>query len=226
MTGPFATSQSKRRSLFLAALVAFAAPLALLQPASPGLAQPGERTSYVLLNAGTNSSTMSGSADDMRRARQLRVGREGLLYVRQGGSAWVIRDAETLRRAEAIFEPQRAMGARQAELGSRQAALGARQAALGSRQGALGAEQGRLGARQAGATPREAAALGRRMAELGVQQNALGEQQSALGLQQDALGRQQSALGREQSRLGREADVRLRALVAEAIRSGAAQRAN
>ena len=170
--------------------------------------EASDRLSYVLLEAGGQSSTMSGSMDDLRRAKALRVGREALLYVRDGGGAYVIRDPATLAQAAAIFEPQRAMGARQAELGARQAALGTRQARLGS-------QQARLGAQQATATPGRAVALGRQQAELG-------RQQDALGGQQNALGEQQSALGREQSRLGREAEAKIRALVADAIRRGLA----
>ena len=215
MLESFAIVPLRCRRIALAALAAFCGSIALIQPA--GAIEPEGRTSYVLLTAGSQSSMMSGSTDDLRRARALRVGRDGLLYVRQRGAAYVIRDPATLRRAEAIFEPQQALGARQAELGSRQAALGSRQAALG-------AEQARLGARQAAATPRQAAALAGRQSELGRQQDALGRQQDALGRQQDALGRQQDALGREQDRLGREARERLRALLAEAIRSGVARR--
>lgn len=206
MTGSFLSSA--RHRFIMAALAALSSLIVLAQPA--GADQSGDGPSYVLLSPGSQSSTMSGSTDDLRRARALRSGREGLLYVRRDGAAFVIRDAATLRRAEAIFAPQKAMGARQAELGSRQAALGSRQAALG-------AQQARLGAQQANASPGRQAVLGRRQSELG-------RQQDALGRQQDALGRQQSALGREQDRLGREAQGQLRTLVAEAIRSGLARR--
>jgi bla regulator protein BlaR1 len=209
---PLATLSRQCRRVALAVLPALAG-LALLAhspAATAGGAQSADRTSYVLLSEGSRSSTMSGSTDDLRRAHALRRGQEALLYVRHGGAAYVIRDAATLRRAEEIFEPQRRLGARQAELGSRQAALGSRQAALG-------AQQARLGAQQANATPRRAVELGREQTELGRRQNEL-------GLQQDALGRQQSALGQEQDRLGREADAQFRTLLAEALRSGVAQR--
>jgi hypothetical protein len=193
------------------ALAAFAAFAALAMSASPpAFARSADGDSYVLLSPGSRSSTMSGSMEDLRRARSLRTGTEALLYVRQSGAAYVIRDSATLRRAQSIFEPQQALGARQAE-------LGARQAALGQRQARLGAQQARLGAQQAGASPGRAGELGR-------QQDALGRQQDALGQQQDALGRRQDALGREQDRLGRLADAQLRALVSEAIRSGLARR--
>lgn len=202
-------------SIFLAQsrriVLAVAASFLLVVPAlSPAHASSDGRASYVLLSQGSRSATMSGSTDDLRRARSLRTGGEALLYVRQGAAAYVIRDAATLGRAAAIFQPQQALGARQAQLGSRQAALGERQARLG-------AQQARLGAQQASASPARADALGR-------QQDALGRQQDELGRQQDALGRQQDALGREQDRLGRAADAKFRALLADALRSGVARR--
>ena len=209
---PFSIPSLRRGRIALAAAAALSGLLMLGQPAAvaAGAAQSDEDPAYVLLSPGSRSTTMSGSTADLSRARALRAGQEGLLYVRQGGQAYVIRDAETLRRAQAIFAPQEALGARQAELGSRQAALGSRQAALG-------AEQGRLGVRQASGTPREAEALASRQLELG-------RQQEALGAQQDALGRRQDQLGREQDRLGRQAEESFRALVADAIQRGLAER--
>lgn len=193
----------------LLALCGLAVPAAIPVDAA-GAAESADRTAYVLLGAGGRSSTMSGSMDDLGRAKALRSGSEALLFVRQGGTAYVIRDPAILRQAEALFEPQRALGAKQGE-------LGARQGALGRRQSALGREQGRLGRQQADASSSRAAELGR-------QQAALGRQQDSLGRQQEALGREQSALGREQERLGREAEAKLRILIGEAIRRGVAQR--
>ena len=168
--------------------------------------------SYVLMEAGSRSTTMSGSMEDLRRARALRAGSEALLYVRQGRAAYVIRDSVTLRQAKDILAPQQALGSRQAELGSRQAALGSQQARLG-------ALQARLGSRQALASSRESEELGR-------QQEALGRQQDALGVQQETLGRYQEELGRRQEREGRIAEQKLGALITDAIRRGVAQRVN
>ncbi|HWT12220.1 MAG TPA: hypothetical protein VN231_05670 [Allosphingosinicella sp.] len=209
---PLVIAPSKRRRIALAALTLLPGPLLLVSPAAGAASaiESTDRGSYVLFTEGSRSTMMSGSTEDLHRARSVRVGQEGLLYVRRGGEAFVIRDSETLRRAAAIFEPQQALGAQQAELGSRQAALGQRQARLG-------AAQAELGRQQAGASPRRAEELGRR-------QDALARQQDALGRQQDALGREQDALGREQDRLAGVADARLRDLVAEAFQSGLARR--
>lgn len=183
------------------------APLAALHAA------PAGGLSVTLLS-GKNSNTTSwnSSGDDWRRVQALRRGNEPLLYVRQGGSAYVIRDAGVLARADAIMKPQR-------DLGARQGALGAQQGELGRRQGMIGAEQGRLGARMADASVRRSDAVAAQMEELG-------RRQAALGAQQEALGRRQSALGAEQSRLAERARPQFEALVADAIRRGLAERVN
>lgn len=203
---------SYSRRLALAALAALSALLVLNH--TPGdaarITADSDRTAWVLMSPGSRSTSMSGSTDDLERARRLRAGQEGLLYMRRDGTEYVVRDPATLRQAQAIFAPQQALGARQGELGSRQAALGHRQAALG-------AQQGRIGAQMAGASPKRSAELGRRM-------EALGRQQNELGRQQNVLGREQDALGREQDRLSHIAEQRIRALLDEAIRRGVAQR--
>ena len=177
---------------------------------APAHATSTDGLSYVFYADGSGNSMGSGSSDDWRRAQALRAGNAPFLYVRDGGSAYVIRDAATLARAKAIMAPQQ-------ELGRRQGELGKQQGELGRRQGALGGEQGRLGARMADARVRE-------MGELGRQQAALGRQQAALGEQQAALGSRQAELGRQQAAAAKAAQPQLRALVADAIRRGVAQR--
>jgi hypothetical protein len=206
----FASSAPRRgrRAIWAAAAATTLVCGPSLAAASAGTAQAGERASYILFGTDKHGVTMSGSTEDLRRARAARVGGEALLYFREGNTTYVVRDPATLREAQLIFEPQQA-------LGLQQAALGARQAELGGRQAALGGEQARLGARQANARPRDAVELGRRQA-------ALGRQQDALGQQQKALGQQQNELGRRQNLLAREADTKLRVLLAEAIRRGVA----
>lgn len=171
-----------------------------------------DRLSYVLFDGNGDSSMMSGSSDDFRRAKAYRAGHSPLLYVRLDDAAYVIRDAALLAQAHAIMEPQR-------QLGNRQGELGRQQGELGSRQAALGAEQGRLGALMANSTPRQMTALAERQA-------ALGERQASLGAQQEALGERQAELGRQQEQLAELAKPQFRALVNEAIRRGLAQRVN
>ena len=183
-----------------------------LAPVQALRAESSDRLSYVLLSDHGDNSMVSGSTDDLRLARSYRAGEAPLLYVRQDGVAYVIRDAGFLSRAEAIVAPQR-------ELGDRQGELGHQQGELGRQQGKLGQEQARLGRMMADATPRQ-------MGELGRQQGDLGRKQSALGEQQGELGRRQGELGREQARLAKAATPQFRALVTEAIQRGVAQRVN
>lgn len=177
--------------------------LLTLAPAAAVQAESADRMSYVLLTGSDGSAMMNGSMDDITRARALQSGGAPLLYVHQDGATYLIRDAATLRRAQEIMRPQQELGTRQGE--------------LGRRQGALGAEQGRLGRLMADARVRE-------LGELGRQQGELGRQQAALGQQQAALGEKQAALGREQARLAELARPQFRALVADAIQRGVAQR--
>jgi bla regulator protein blaR1 len=177
-----------------------------------GPVQSADHVSYVLFASNSDSISMSGSTDDIRRARALRNGHEAMLYFRQGSAAYVIRDPATLRQAKAIFKPQE-------DLGTRQGELGRRQGELGKKQGELGAEQGRLGTLQANSPPRQATELGR-------QQGELGRRQGELGAQQGELGRQQGELGREQARLGSIAQEKIKVLLADAIRRGLAHRVN
>lgn len=188
-------------------LLALAAPLAT---SSAATAQPADRFSYVLLDTGNNDNVMSGSSDDFRRAERYRAGRSPLLYVREDGRAYVIRDAALIQRAQRIVALQR-------ELGDRQSKLGDQQGALGNRQAALGAEQGRLGAQMANTPVKYVASLASQQAELG-------RRQSELGAQQAALGARQAELGRQQARLAEQAKPQFRALVAEAVERGLAQK--
>ena len=190
-------------------LIAIAAPQAL-HAQSTIQTSSADGFSYVFFADGSSTSVVNGNWDDMGRARALRAGDAPMLYVRQDGAAYVIRDPGLLARARAIMAPQQ-------ELGRRQGELGKKQGELGRRQGALGAEQGRLGRMMAEARLRELGELGRRQGELGRQQGELGKQQGE-------LGRQQGLLGKEQARMAKLAQPKIRALVAEAIRRGLAQR--
>ena len=181
-------------------------------PLQAALAHPHDSDgfSYVFFNDGSTSSMMNGDWDEMRLAKNYRTGNAPMLYVRQDGAAYVIRDPAILARVAAIMAPQQ-------ELGRRQGELGEQQGELGRRQGKLGAEQGRLGSLMADARLRD-------VGEIARQQGELGRQQGELGRQQGELGRRQGELGAEQARLAKLAEPKLRALVAEAIQRGVAQR--
>jgi beta-lactamase regulating signal transducer with metallopeptidase domain len=185
----------------------------------------GSDESFVLLYGDRDSVTMSGSTDDIRRAKSLRGSSNGdLLWFRRGGKEYVVRDSALLRQVTDLYKPVTELGARQGELGGRQGALGGKQGALGAKQGALGAELGAMAADRArrgdDAADRD---LERREKEIDRKMEELSRQMEDLGRQQEELGRQQEELGRQQEAASARADKELHELMDRAIRSGAAQ---
>jgi hypothetical protein len=197
------------------------------------------------------TTTMSGTIDDVARARRYRRSGEPLLWFRHEGREYVVRDPNVLREVDALWEPVTRIGAEQGRLGSRQGALGAEQGRYGARQGEIGAKQGVIGARQGvigarqarlalrerdGASAaerhdvdRERAALEREMRELEREMATLGEEMRAVtpprevGDEMAALGRRMEVLGAQMADASRTADAGMRRLVDRAIRSGAAE---
>ncbi|HSU85082.1 MAG TPA: M56 family metallopeptidase, partial [Thermoanaerobaculia bacterium] len=183
------------------------------------------RDSYVLLYGDSDSATMSGSTDNLQKARRLRGdAKDGILWFQRDGKEYVVRDPALLKQAQALYKPVAEVGARQGELGGRQGELGGKQGALGAKQGALGAELGAIAARRArrggDADDRD---LERREKEINRKMEDLSRQQEDLGRQQEALGKQQEDLGRQQEALSARADKEFHELMDRAIRSGAAQ---
>jgi bla regulator protein BlaR1 len=180
----------------------------LLLVALPVLASHGGDSYVLRLGDVTymNGDGMSGTA--LKRIQDAHGRR--FLWIRRGGRVYVTSSASALERAEALTQPQR-------ELGSRQAALGSEQARLGMQQGALGTQQAALGGQQAQTRNDE------RQRELAKQQQALSEKQNELGKEQEKMGRQQQTLGEQQERLSREIEKKLGELADQLIRSGQAK---
>lgn len=181
---------------------------------------------YVLIY--DDEVTMAGHSDDIRIARTLQQGKAPVLWLREDGKQYIVRDLPTLERLKAAHAPMQALGAQQGRLGEQQGALGERQGALGTKQGELGMKMATL------ATERSAAAangsgsreqeLDRRMDALAREQEVLAQQQEALARQQEPLARQQEALARRQQAAAAQAQRDVDRLVDDAIRSGKAQR--
>lgn len=162
-----------------------------------------------------NSAHMSGSTDDLKRARRLmrRADADRILYFRDGDDEYAITEGELLRQAEELVgqhsgmtERQAKLAAQQAELGERQAELGRQQAELGLRQAELGVEMARVQTEIARAqiSGGDEDALHARLDELAGQMDALGDQQGELGEAQGRLGEQQGELGELQGEAGSE----------------------
>ncbi len=199
---------------------------------------------FVILSG--DSTTISGSSDDLDHAKKLRSKIKGdFIWFRREGKSYVIRDEATVKKAKALFAPQEALGKKQAEVGKQQEALGAQQEKLGTKQEEVGVllpdlmgDVKKLEAAVSDSSrPRtqdDLARLQSQLAELqgkigelqsraGKEQAKLGERQASLGQQQAELGRKQAELGREQARLAREATEKMEHLLDEALAKGFAE---
>lgn len=200
------------------------APSAMRGTWSIGGARNGD--AYVLID--DDRVTMAGHSDDIRIARTLQQGKTPVLWLRQDGKEYIVRDVATVKQVKAAHAPVEALGAEQGKLGERQGALGERQGELGMKQGELGMKMAAIGVERAAASLRDNdtrdAANDRRMKALQDEQEALARQQEVLARKQEPLARQQEALARKQmaatDQLRRDVDR----LLDEAIRSGKAQR--
>lgn len=195
---------------------------------------------------------MSGESGDAARARRFRRSGEPMLWLRQDGQEYVVRDRDVLRDVDELWHPVSRIGGEQGRLGARQGELGAEQGRRGAKQGEVGARQGRVGARQgvvaarlgllaareaAGVSAserrdmdREREALDRDMRQLEREMASLNEEMRDVepprrGIDEEMarLGREMGVLGRQMEDASRRAHAAMRTLVARAIRSGAAE---
>ena len=207
------------------------APAAPTPPAPPPMRGTwsigGERDgdAYVLIQ--DNEVTMAGHSDDIRTARTLQQGKAPVLWIREDGKQYIVRDAATVQRVKAAHAPVEALGAQQGKLGEQQGALGERQGDLGVKQGELGVKMAAIATERASAALQGSRArdaeIDRRMDALAQEQEALARQQEVLSRQQEPLARQQEALSRRQVAATEQMQREVKRLLDDAIRSGKAQ---
>lgn len=193
---------------------------------------------YVIVTGDT--TTMSGSTEDLRRVRAMRGRISGdYIWFRRDGKAFLIRDAGILKAAAKLLEPQHELGRQQDELGRQQGELGELQAKLGEKQGGvrttpaeLDREIEKLKEKLRGAGTAEElgdvqamladlqAKIADKQSHVGDQQAKLGEEQAKLGERQAELGEKQAKLGEEQAKRAEEAQRELRKLFDEAFKKG------
>lgn len=174
---------------------------------------------YVVFTDDDDSATMAGTMDDMRLAQSLRKDGKRLLFVRQNGDRYVIRDAAFIARIRSAQAPELALVAQQSALADQQAGLGAKQAALSEKNATIGEKLTQLAehAARTQTTPADAAG-----ADQERQMKKLDEQQEALGREQEKLGSRQEALGRQQEQASAELEATLWTIVDEAVANGKA----
>ena len=195
------------------------------------------------------SIMVSGSEDDRDTVRSLEKKISGdFIWFVHNGQSYVIRDAETVRTAQKLYEPMEELGKKQAVLGKQQEELGRQQEAIGKEMEKVRVQvpadiEARLKKVEAMIKELESNAtqedLGRLQGELGDiqgeignlqgkagdRQGRIGARMGELGAKQGELGRQQGELGREQGRIARQASRQIQDILKQALANGLAQRA-
>lgn len=184
-----------------------------------------DQDAYVLIEDG--EALMHGSTEDLARARRLAGNTGALLWFRNGGKSYVVRDPATLQRIRVLYAPVSQLGEAQGALGERQGRLGEQQAALGTQMATVAARDAAAAVAQARASlTRDTAAA--RPATSTTQQADAARQRStqqqieALATQQQALAAQQADLATQQAAASARADDQARHVMREAIRNGLA----
>jgi bla regulator protein blaR1 len=175
--------------------VTAAAPVVVEQRESRKPQGAKEEDATFVLFLTDRESTMSGSSEDMTRARQLRRNGEPMLWFRHHGTEYIVRDEGMLREVRRIWQAVSEIGEAQGRLGAQQGALGAAQGNLGARQGEIGTAQGVLGTQQGALALRQAMLAAREMAgQTAAERADLDAQRRALEVQLRDLDRQMRAL--------------------------------
>lgn len=184
-------------------------------------------------------TSMSGKLSDIERARRHKQPNEQVLWFRDQGREYVIRDPATLKEAEAVWRPVNEIGAAQGKLGHQLGELGRKLGQLGSQQGLLGTRQGTLATREATLSLRESnsslsdaqrtelarqrAALQQQARELDKQMRGLEKQTKELETRMEPLSREMEVLGKKMEAAAPRAQGELRGLFQRSIASGIAK---
>jgi bla regulator protein blaR1 len=231
-------------------------PLEILTTPAKGSEQPEQREpreremNYVLF-LDDHHTTMSGSTRDIEIARRHRRAGERLLWFRQAGREYVVRDPSVIDQVVNLWAPVNVIGAEQGKVGARQGEIGARQVEIGARQGQVGVEQaviggkqGDIGDRQGRLAAREAAArndaerrsidaehrrlddemraLDGQMQELDAKMRDLDRPMRELDDQMRVLDREMQVLDVKMRAAVKQAETGMAALMDKAIASGVA----
>ena len=222
----------------------------VLATPSDGKQQKEREINYVLF-LDDHHTNMSGSTRDIELARRHRRTGERLLWFRQAGREYVVRDASVIDQVVNLWAPvnvigdeQGKVGARQGEIGARQGEIGQRQGRVGSEQGVIGAKQGTIGDKQGRLAAREASArtdeerrsidaehrrldedmraLDRQMQELDAKMRDLDKPMRDLDDQIKVLDREMQALDVKMRDAVKRAETEMLTLMDKSIASGAA----
>ena len=201
--------------------------------------QGSQRDAYVLA-LGKDTFSTNLNMDSFARMRESRSG--DFLWFRRNGASYLIEDPATLREAQELFAPLRALEPEQKDLSRRQEALSEKEEALDREQDALDSQIDRLTEETgesggdwddefavsdemepAPPTDEDRAEIDRQLEELRSQQDALRPRQHEIEARNRELDTEERALDAREEKLERAAESKLWDLMDAAIRSGVAK---
>jgi hypothetical protein len=219
---------------------------------SYGYSYSSNGDSWALVTGPDEQVTFSGdwyksSLDSINKARKLTSGK--FLWFKHEGKTYFIDDPAITAQVEAMYQPMKELGNRQAALGKLEEELGRQQEKLGNQQvqarvptpdiskemANLNAAVAKLDARKGSTVSQEELAevegkmaeiqgrLGALQGEMGAKEGVFGAMQGKLGEQQGRLGEEQGRLGEEQGRIAGEADKKVKAMIAASLHNGKAR---
>jgi hypothetical protein len=209
----------------------------------PGLAaadvSAGKRDhSYAYFTNGGNI-TMSGTSRDIARARGFKQGSGPLLWFREGGQEYVVRDPDTLAQLEAVWKPGRELDVAEEKLDQQNDSLDGKRDQLDGKRDQLESRRDALADRESDLADRDSddSASPETRAELAKQRRNLQQQQQALAAdlralerpmkelraQIEAIERQLEALHQKQKLASSKEETEVRALFRRAIAAGTAK---
>jgi hypothetical protein len=184
--------------------------------AEPEQREQKEREINYVLFLDDHHTNMSGSMRDIETARRHKRNGERLLWFRQSGREYVVRDASVIDQVLNLWAPVNVIGDQQGKVGERQGELGARQGEIGERQGRVGAEQGEIGAKQGAIGDRQGRLAGREAsAGTDAERRSIDAEHRRLDEEMRVLDRQMQALDakmRELDKPMRDLDDQMRVL--------------
>jgi len=186
---------------------------------------------------------VNGSDVDLGEAQRLHKQNEPMLWLRQHGKSYVIRDRDVIKQAEAAYAPSTRLAQAQGELAGKQGELAGQQAALAARQGELASRQVELEGRRtaveaqhdalraAGASAEDSGKasldnalrdIDKEQAEMQRQNMQLDQAHAALSKQEAELSKQEDAMSKQEQLSSQETDRQMDKVLSEAIAKGLA----
>jgi bla regulator protein blaR1 len=185
---------------------------------------------------------LKGSDNDLDKVRQLHKGNEPMIWFRRDDKAYVVHDANTMRKARQAMEPvqhlaqqQGGLAGEQGELAGRQEGLADREKALADRQVQLADRRAQLEARVAELEADKAAASATRDAQAELRSldgeqagidretQSIAQEAQAISARQAEMSTRQAAMSAREKAASELADQQLDRLLDDALSKGLAQ---